>query len=302
MMMGMGLLALALLAQDVPKFPPHYGAQAMTCPVGGEAFQGPALMHYSTFGSKPDGEPNGSIAFPILRPECPGNGLIIYDRFSPEAVTKLTPFVASDAYKAMRGRETSYYRAYWLAKQIGDPQAPWLLLSAWWEAKNKADAALVQRYGTLFVEAVAALPVDATSAESVALRARAANALRELGRYDEAERVRAAIVIDPAMGGADDNGKRKREGWSRFVAKLAAPIARHDPSRQPIDLMVPRQAAWRCIATETANPETPPPAPLTPFETQYCAAPEMAAEIVKVRKANADSQAMLAKIRANQKP
>lgn len=284
------IATLALLAslQDTPRFPPHYGPQATTCPVGGEQFDAPQLMHYSTFGSMPDGQPIGSIAFPILLPECPGNGLVIFAKFTPEQVKKLGPVVASPAYQALRKSESSYYRAAWLADAIGEKrQAAWLMLSATWEAKN-ADAAgeRARRYGAAFAASAMALPVDAKDFQSIALRARAANALRELGQFEEAETLRASIVIAPDVGGADKNAAENRTGWAGYLAKLAGPVARRDASRQPIDMMNDRDAVFRCLGAEVAvRYKRPAPPPLTAFESEYCARPELAEQLAARRKA-----------------
>jgi len=70
-----GPAVLPAVAQEAPRFPPHYAGQATTCPLGGGASDAPALVHYSTSGSLAGGQPAGSIAFPILLPGCPANGL-----------------------------------------------------------------------------------------------------------------------------------------------------------------------------------------------------------------------------------
>lgn len=272
-------LALIALLQDVPRFPPHYAAQPTECPVGGEKFNAPALMHYSTYGAMPDGQPFGSIEFPILMGECPGNGLPLFKKFSAEEVGKLGPLLASDAYKAMRGTETPYYRAHWLANSIGDSEsATWLLLSATWEAKNAdPESAQAKRYNAAFAALASKAAADSKSLESVVLRLRAANALRELGRFDEAEALRASVIIAPDAGGAGASAKRNREGWTGFRDSLAAPIARHDAARVPIDLLEPRQAAFRCLGQDGKPPV------LSAFEQEYCARPEIAKQVEDVR-------------------
>lgn len=277
------LVALLVLAQETPRFPPHYGGKPMTCPVGGEKFDAPVLMHYSTFGSLPDGQPIRSVQFPPLLGECPGNGLVVYEEFAPATVAKLGRLVASDAYQATRRTESLYYRAAWLAKSLGDMrQAPWLLLSATWQAKDTdPEGAQAQRYNAEFVAMVQALALDSKNLESVALHARAANALRELGRFDEAERLRASIVIDAAADGAE--GADSREGWGRYLQGLAGPIARRDPSRDPIDLAGNR-GAHHCVAAEFARKRgEPAPPPLSSFEAQYCDGPALADEVKRLR-------------------
>lgn len=282
--MLVSLAVLSMLVQETPRVPPmHYSYMPMTCPVGGEKFEATVLAHYSTFGALPDGQPIGSVQFPTPLAECPGNGLMVFEDFSPATVAKLGPLVASEAYKALRGTETDYYRAAWLAKSLGNPrQAAWLLLSATWQAKNADPAdARAGRYNAEFVDMVRALPFDAKDLETVALRARAANALRELGRFDEAATLRASIVVDPAAGGAE--GAENRKGWRGYLKALAAPIARRDATRYPIDLRG-RQGAYRCLEADLARKraESPPP-PLSAFEAEYCQGSALADEVRRLR-------------------
>lgn len=280
-------LILAVPAAYAQHFPPHYAGRPTTCPVGGEKFDAPSLMHYSTYGALPDGEPVGSIEFPILMPECPANGLTIYREFTPDQLAKLGPLLASDAYKALRGTETSYYRAHWLAKALSEQEtAAWLLLRAGWEAKKPDPAsARARRYGEEFAALVKTLAPPEDALGWVVLRLRAVNALRELGRFDEAEMARAAIVVPPDSDGADDRARKNREYWAEFTKKLAAPIARRDISRTPIDLLGEREAAGRCLSKEFAVKwKRHEPTPLTPFEVEYCASPAMAKPVAEMRK------------------
>jgi hypothetical protein len=181
--------------------------------------------------------------------------------------------------------ETPYYLAYQTARALGDPNPHWLLLSASWEAKNKdPTSARARRYNEEFVEAVHALPTDGTSFDSIALRFRAANALRELGRFDEAEAVRASIVVAPNAGGADQQAAENRAGWAKIIGALQAPILRKDQSRAPIDVLGEREVVFRCLATETAEKfKQPAPPPLSAFETNYCTRPEFSSLLAEQR-------------------
>lgn len=249
------------------------------CPVGGEKFKFMALGSISTFGRFPDGMPIGSGVFPVAFPECPGNGLAMYRDFDSAEVKRLGAIVDTPNYQALRGTETPYYRAFRLATALGDEQRrSWLLLAATWEAKRAGttDPRAI-RYAKEFIALAAAAPVDARSLDSIALRLRAANALREFGRFDEAERLRAAIVVAPDA----DTDKDEVAGWTKMVAALAAPIARRDAARMPIDLAGDREAARRCLAPERKDDAKEPP--LTTFETNYCARPALAAAIAQLR-------------------
>lgn len=263
-----------------------YAEERVKCPVGGKTFKYMALASISQWGALPDGMPLGSGYFPIRPPQCPANGLIMYRDFTPQEVVKLTTYVAGSEYQTLRAAgETPYYLAYQTAKALGDSAPYWLLLSASWEAKNDdPDGARARRYNEEFVAAVRTLPADATAFESIALRFRSANALRELGRFDEAEAIRAAILIAPNAGGAEQQAADNRAGWNKLVAELAAPISRKDQSRAPIDMLGEREVVFRCLAKEAAEKfKQPAPPPLSAYETAYCARPEFAAQMKEQR-------------------
>jgi hypothetical protein len=271
----------------MPAHASTYFEETKTCPVGGETFKYMALGSISQWGALPDGMPLGSGRFPNLPPQCPGNGLVMYRAFTAQDIAKLVPYVAGADYKALRtGGETPYYLAYRTAVMLGDADAPWLLLSASWEAKNKdPDGPMVKRYNEEFVTAARATPGDPRSFETIALRFRTANALRELGRWDEAEALRASIVVSADTGGQDTDAQKNRAGWTRMIAALQAPILRKDQTRAPIDMLGDRQIASRCLAKEIAETFKAPtmPPPLSPFETDYCARPEHADAIREQR-------------------
>lgn len=285
------LSAAALAGIAVPVAASRFFTVTKTCPVGGERFAFAELASITTFSAFPDGMPIGSGTFPIAMPVCPDNGLVMYRAFDAATVKRLRPIIASAAYQSARRTETPYYLAYRIETELGGGDAlPGLLLSATWEAKNGAAIEpRATRYNEEFVALVGAMPVDAASFASIAYRARAANALRELGKFAEAEALRRSIAIAPGAGGTDDEAVENRGAWAEYLAALAAPIARGDAGRAPIDLLERGEAASRCIAPEApADPGAPPVPPLTAFETSYCAAPELAEYINEQREMRGD--------------
>lgn len=286
------LAAIATLIA-VPSVASTYFTVRKTCPVGGQKFKFQELGSISTWGSLPDGMPVGSGEFPIRLPQCPGNGLVMFRDFTRPEIAKLTPYVQGEVYRGLRAAgETPYYLAFHTARMLGDADAEWLLLSATWEAKNAGPAAVSRaaRYNAEFVDLVKARAARATDFESIAMRARAANALRELGRFDEAESLRAAIVIAPNAGDGTEDAAENREGWAKYLRNLAAPIARRDMSRVPIDMMTEDYAVYRCIEKEqAAKHDLPEPPALTEFEVRYCARPELAQAIEQARKPSAEA-------------
>jgi len=256
-----------------------------TCPVGGEKFTYSAQVSSSSWGQLPDGMRLGTGPNPYRFAQCPTNGLVMYRDFDQATIAKLTPLVMSAEYQSLRKTETPYYLAYWLARKLGDPDPAWLLLAAGWEAKNiDAASARARRYAKEFVALVAGLPADDTSFTSIALRARAANALRELGDFAAAEAMRASIKVSPRAGGNDPDAAANRTGWTTFLASLAPPIARGDPSRDPIDLIGDREAAKRCVDADSGSDAGHAKVrALTAFEATYCTRPELAEMIAKMR-------------------
>ena len=268
---------MALMFATAPATASTFAPVTKTCPVGGQKFRFMEQMSSTSWGQLPDGMPLGTGPYPTVLPQCPKNGLGMYRDFDAAAVKQLAALVACTDYQALRTTETPHYLAYWLARQLGDTdQLAWLLMAATWEAKNSGEAdPRAKRYAEEFVTLIRAAPVSASSFESIALRARSANALRELGRFSEAETLRASIVVPPNAGGTDSDAAENREGWTHFLSLLAAPIARSDPGRQPIDMLGEREAMFQCLRVANPQPDAGRVVPLTPFETSFCARPEM---------------------------
>ncbi|MEA3040751.1 MAG: hypothetical protein QOC65_240 [Sphingomonadales bacterium] len=231
-------------------------SETMTCPIGGGSFTFTAAASYTASGERPDGKPFGSRAFPLPLPECPDNGLVLYKDYTPEEVAKLEPLVASEAYRALRKEDTPYYRAYWLMKamDLGAERYLWALLQAGWEAEARPD--LRKRYLAELVEASAQVPPRPGDLNWIGMEGRAINALRELGRFDEAlarlEKVPVAgLEVEMPAGAAVPQEAiaqaRTRRAWHAFFAAIRPAIERHDASIEPLDLLPRSVALGRCI-------------------------------------------------------
>lgn len=225
---------------------------AMACPIGGGSFQFQPVAAPVVAGERPDGRPYGSVRFPLALPECPDNGLVLYKDYDPAEIAKLEPLVASEAYRALRKEETQYYRAYWLMREMGVPPERylWALLQASWEAEGRPE--LRKRYLAELVEASVKVPPRPADLTWIGMEGRAINALRELGRFDEAlarlEKVPLASLAAPAAATAEAPAQaRSRRGWQHFFSGMRAAIERKDSSVEPIDLL-PRSIAYgRCL-------------------------------------------------------
>jgi hypothetical protein len=228
----------------------------MACPIGGGSFQFQPVAQPVVAGERPDGRPIGSVRFPLTLPECPDNGLVLYKDYDAGEVARLTPLVDSEAYRALRKDGTQYYRAYWLMREMGLPAERylWALLQASWEAEGRPE--LRKRYLEELVEESAKVPPRPGDLGWIGMEGRAINALRELGRFDEAlarlDKVPLAGLEAPAPTGSAATPQalvqaRSRRGWRTFFTTIRPVIERRDSSIEPLDLLPRSVAAGRCI-------------------------------------------------------
>lgn len=240
------LIAAAALVALAPPSPGRAGTpvtEKMTCPIGGAEFDFATTASYSTFGERPDGKPFGSWTFPLALPECPDNGLVLYKDYEAEEVTKLEPLVASEAYQALRRSDTQYYRAYWLMKEmgVGPERHLWALLQASWEADGKPE--LRARYLAELAEASGAVEPKPDDLNWIGMEGRSINALRELGRFDEA----LARLDKLPLATLDAATDEKRKHWAAYFREIRPLIERRDASPEPFE-MIPRNIAIsRCV-------------------------------------------------------
>ena len=261
--------ALQAAAPSPPAPPPvHGGPQQMTCPVGGERFEAMVTGHYSTFGSRPDGRPYSYWFVPLPIPECPSNGLVVFRDFTAEQLATVTTLIASEEYRTMIDRDSTYYRAQWLATRIGLPerQALNLLLPAIWQVKPSSglvgqplpSAELARRYQSEFIARVLALPAMPDDPQYLVLYARAANEQRELGRFDEASTMIRQLRIW--------SRRTEVEDLAEFLNNLAAAVRRRDVSLEPLDAIPEEEVAERCMENTL---------PATEFNRRMCRRPEV---------------------------
>ena len=279
--MNISALAALLMAAQAPQ-PAVPAADAtkikMTCPIGGSPFDYARPAASQAIGMRPDGKPYGPGQYPAALPECPDNGLILYKDYAPAEVEKLTPLVASAEYQALRGTDTAYYRAYWLMKALGESPDKylWVLLQASWEAESRP--ALRDRYLSEFVEASAAIPARPDDVEWIGMEGRAINALRELGRFDEAKARLAALPLaslEKPLGAAESGTEagirtaRVRRTWINYFKSLGPLIDRKDKAVEPFE-MIPGAVAVRLCAEKGDT--------LDPHQRAYCTAEGAAVE------------------------
>ncbi|HEX8380131.1 MAG TPA: hypothetical protein VF619_06255 [Allosphingosinicella sp.] len=230
--------------------------RTMTCPIGGGSFQFVQVAPPVVQGERPDGRPYGTVKFPLTLPECPDNGLVFYKEYSAEEVAKLEPLIVSAPYKALRKEETQYYRAYWLMREIGEPPERylWALLQAGWEADGRPG--LRKRYLAELAEASAKVPPSPENLNWIGMEGRAINALRELGRFDEALARLDKVPVASLESSAKGTAQARARGWRIFFTAIRPVIERKDSSPEPLDL-IPRSIAYgRCIDAPAKLDET----------------------------------------------
>jgi hypothetical protein len=233
-------------------------AQTMKCPIGGATFSYKPALPPAAIGYRPDGRPYADGVVPPPLPECPDNALVLYKDYSDDEIAKLTPLVESADYQALR-KEGQYYRAFWLMKQMGVDSNLYLLalLEAAWQADDRPE--LRARYLAEFADESAKVEPRPDDINWVGMEGRAVNALRELGRFDEAEARLAKVPLDalkvPDLAGATGADARRaqlRRTWLTYFEQEKAAIARRDSAIEPYE-MIPKELALRyCLERATA--------------------------------------------------
>ena len=235
--------------------------EQFTCPIGGETFEDYVIGSYTSWGQRPDGRAYGTLpVMPVV--ECPGNGFPIYrDKFTRSEIRRLKLLVESEAYQALRASDTPYYRVWWLKKELGEPPAELAnaLLVASWETDD--DPGRKSRYQASFVETVATIPTE-QGKDWFYYNLRAANALRELSRFEEASALLRQVEASPFR----PEDRDEREGVRYLIAGLSRLIEEANPHPEPTNLIPPEMAAQRCIEGE---------ATLTVTEREACASEEL---------------------------
>lgn len=239
----------------------------LKCPIGGKKFKTSSMASNSYFGQRPDGRPYSPMPVTPLF-ECPDNGFVLYkEKFSQDEIARLTPLVASAEYQAMRQTETQYYRAWWLMEQVGASRLGRIsnLMVAGWESDS--DAPRKARYQAAFVTAVGAFERDpASPVDWFWLNLRAANALRELGRFDEST-ARLDAIDQPNLLPTDED---QLTAAKRVIAGLRALNADRNTASEPANLIPARMAIVRCKQEG-----------LSPAEQSVCSGDEVKSEIAE---------------------
>lgn len=239
-----------------------------TCPVGGERFT--QDVGYSAFPLivLPDGSWLGDALIDVQIPACPKNGLVLlpdyaamekagdaamlYGDYSAAELAQLPGLIADPAYAAL-ARDNRHAQAYWLATRLGRPATLrfHLLQRSTWAT---IDPRLRRRRVAAFAADAPALidAMDLPEEEQHRHRLYVVNALRELGRFDEAIALLQKLE-DAGLPGGD--AAAPGEMFGAFPGeRMRRALAARDDDRYPVDLLDDRMAGETC----SGEPAFPP--------------------------------------------
>lgn len=230
----------------------------LTCPVGGEVFEGLEIGSTSQFGMRLDLRPVGPAAKLPLN-SCPSNGFVMYqDDWTPAQLEVLGRLVASPAFLALRGAGP-WRRALAMEEALAEDPGGLadVTVRAAWEAEDAGDlpahAALLE-LAVARVEAAAGGQAS-TSPEWWTLKLLAAELRRQRG---DAAGCLAALDALPVETLAKDRPEREAITQMRGLARLGdtLPAVFGDP--------VPKEArapvGGSPAPTSAPAPAPPPPA------------------------------------------
>lgn len=178
----------------------------------------------------------------------------------------------------MRAEDTAYRRIWWLRRGLGADAYTLVgdLLAASWESSD--DPQRKARYQLDFAQAAEALPrARSQMGDWFWIMLRAANAYRELGRFEDGARLLDAVRQANFLPSEPDEALAARG----FIEGLAALIAERNRHPEPTNMVGPTSAAARCRAS---------PSDLSAVERTACASEAHRAAIAEQEEWDRDSQ------------
>lgn len=245
--------------------------ETFTCPIGGESFQQVVRHPHLVIAGLPDGSHIGDEWIDSQIPECPDNGALIlpdfgatevgsaelvYYEYTEAELARLPALLASEEWQELQ-QQTRTLRAYWLATQLERPVADRvrLLRHSPWGAENTAQRTTALEWLVRDLPAlISELGVE--DAEATLHRYAIANALRELGRFDEALALLDELDQEPVDSApAHDPDYEHLRGGISYGLRQA--IAEQDSDRYPITMLDTRMANLICSDANAADMRGP---------------------------------------------
>lgn len=163
----------------------------VTCPIDGQQFTTTMMSSYFQSGVRLDSKPVGSVIAPYPLPVCPGNGFVMYKSdFSNAEIDALRLIVSSTEFVRLRGENTDYYMAAYVAERVGssDYELGNMYVKASWEAERDRSQ-LVDQYRSLALAKLDAFVKEETdrSNDWWVASVLAAEMDRLLGHFDAVE-------------------------------------------------------------------------------------------------------------------
>lgn len=227
LLFAVSLSSVSAAAQPDDDALQKYDLREFTCPIGGKKFE--QDVGYSAFPliTMPDGSWLGDTQIGVQIPACPDNELILipdlerkdadgsdkilYAEYTPDERAKLPALIADPVYLALK-EEGRYAQAWWLATQLGRPAYDRFFMlqrSTWATSDPVKRKRLVARFASEGPAIIEAMPGGAV--QNGFARLYIANALRELGRFDEASALIDVIERDarsaPEPEASEEDGR-----------------------------------------------------------------------------------------------
>jgi len=212
------------------------------CPIGGEEFQYSKLLSTTTWDIRLDGKPIGMIGFPIKLKQCPKNGFIDFkDNYSPKELVKLKNIIESKEFIEARNNEPQKYpQHYLLFLQLekggySKLDAADALLKATWELSVSTKNIDYEDLRTVNIlkEFVQYIDKNSNSFDKysrVNFKIYAANAQRELGQFEDAQKRLDEIKKSVPLANSKKNFDPK--SVKKHIENIEAAIAQNseDPN------------------------------------------------------------------------
>ncbi|MEG3790135.1 hypothetical protein V1318_08385 [Lysobacter sp. CCNWLW3] len=257
----------------------QFDVRRFVCPLGGAEFSQDVGYFSLALVAFADGSWLGDVHIDAQIPECPGNGLLLipdylgtdessklsYLDYTPEQLAQLPALLKSAEFR--RQREYSRHDgAQWLATRLGLPaQTRWeLLRRGSWATVDPAER---KRRVTRLVDEGPALidGFDTPEANKRVARFYVANALRELGRFDEAHSLLDSIVAS-LRNDPDSETAQSLRSMGPAIADLGEAIEARDDDRFPVGMSSDKWASKVC----GGGPLPPPYGPMTDNARAAC--------------------------------
>jgi len=251
-----------------------FDVRHFTCPLGGKPFDQDVGYFAFPLITLPDGSWLGDNVIDAQIPVCPDNGLVLlpdyvastaqgqyriaFHVYTPAELARLPALIADPAYAAHKA-EGRHAAAWWLATQLGRPafdRYALLQRATWAATPAPLRHQLVERLaaeGPALIDAA-----DVPEGRRRVMRYDIVNALRELGRFDEAlallEKVERAGT--PVAAPVDPDSMF---GPPALAPDMRRAIAERDDGRFPIELLTARMVSDICNDTLSRiyGPRTP---------------------------------------------